>query len=107
MNKLIDYLRELAAGTHKCQEDYPGVGLCSNVVFDVGHVESLKMRTLFREWDEHSGNNTYPVPCPAGGCPRVAFVGACTSGGMWKGAYGDTRKRLCTFLANRLEELNR
>lgn len=54
------------------------------------------------EWEFFSGNLCFPVPCKGYRNPDDAYD---DTEDLWVGEYGDTRRKLCLYLAERLEEL--
>lgn len=85
----------------------PGEGICYNVemaTFNTEGADDLamnqRMATIWHTWPEFSGNSRYPVPykdCD----PMTTFHGF---DGQWEGEYGDTRKRLLSFLIAELQK---
>jgi hypothetical protein len=93
-------------------EDNPRVlrfdrgGLCGQLVGKVRFddlVTTELLVKLFESWTHFSGSLVYPVPSSLDDpCmdPRDVFHNTLN---MWEGKYGEARKALCLYLADRLE----
>lgn len=55
-------------------------------------------------WSEYSGSPGYPVPCRGYDSAIEAYEDI-SPAEFWSGEYGDSRKRLCKFLADQLGQL--
>lgn len=98
LNEAVLYLRGLGDGSIKAVSDN---GLCIIVEHNFGTDIKLYMRELMQEWPEYSGQFMYPISSPVEGeSPMGVFWGGTP---RWSGEYGNSRKRLATFLANKLE----
>lgn len=71
----------------------------------VDSATSARLGQLISEWPEHSGNVSYPVPCPNAPEDLVAahatFWQARRTGTLWSGPYGASRQRLLDYLLER------
>ena len=93
---------------------YPHTGICYNAYLAVGRegdydplpaeVFDKALEAQIRKWPKYSGNSTYPVPCPKGGDPQLAWSSHYPN--LWQGEYGDLRRELLDFLINELEQAN-
>lgn len=84
-------------------------GICSAMRWAANTTTSCKavghwLRHHFPLWDEYSGVMDYPVPCPDGGDPEVAYDNA-SQHDMWRltHPYGAARQRLLSFLIAKAE----
>lgn len=101
IQELVQNLRAIHDGDFSSIE-INGIGLCNGV-------KPLRLKELpdwynkredyLKEWDEFSGEITYPVR--GGG---DAYDRAQASDTMYEGAYGCARRRLAGYLAKRIEE---
>ena len=55
---------------------------------------------LALDWPEHSGVLWYPVPAVG----KTAIAAYHAAGNQWSGPYGESRKRLCIYLAEEFEK---
>jgi hypothetical protein len=98
--KLIRHLRELGAG--KINPKETEYGICceiENVFSGIGCV--INYGYYYDMWPKFSGNYAYPVPYD-GMSPGDAFD---YTTNLWDGSqYGEARRELCLFLADKLEE---
>jgi len=72
------------------------LGICYNL-----HLHRINMDLVFdhaESWEEFSGNRAYPVP---GG--RYVYR---KSDNLWIGEYGESRKRLCLYLADVVADMS-
>ncbi|MNH18126.1 hypothetical protein D3C81_1758090 [compost metagenome] len=106
---MFDQKAILLAALLKVQEEVlvPGEGICYNVeiaTFNTEGADDLAMNQMMSEiwvkWPEYSGYRTYPVP---NGIidPMVTFHGV---DNLWEEEYGESRKRLLSFLIAELQK---
>ena len=76
-------------------------GICANLSAYVGRTSQERLRTLFVQWPEFSGNHNYPVRAPSGEPPGDYYWDSKDTEGIWKGDYGAARIRLLDFLIER------
>lgn len=88
----IKWLRDMQNGG---TPEYPTFGVCTNLPY------RSRLDNHFKTWPEFSGNLDYPVPAPSGRYPYIEYF---ESTYKWVGEYGDARRRLCGFIADRLED---
>lgn len=100
--KVIAHLRAL--GNKEIEPRFKGVGICSELhdLFATKKSSGYELvETYSKLWEEFSGNNEYPVPC-TNKEPNAAFT---IVWDLWDNTpYGDSRRRLCSFLADCLEK---
>ena len=99
-NPLHEELVALKAGIAKNlhRKDY---GICTNLPAYARRTSQERLRTLFVQWPEFSGNLNYPVRAPYGEDPESYYWNSKDSKGIWKGDYGAARIRLLDFLIER------
>lgn len=97
------WLRSWASDSETVPDPYQGI--CHNLqsVFmlrypEVDWVTAVCLSAL--DWPEHSKVFCYPVP--AAGEPALAAYFADED--VWSGPYGESRKRLCIYLAEKFEK---
>ena len=76
-------------------------GICTNLPMYVRCTGQERLRTLFVQWPEFSGNHIYPVRAPSGEHPEDYYWDSKDTEGIWKGDYGAARIRLLDFLIER------
>jgi hypothetical protein len=99
----------------------PTRGICSGVfaymLAKTGNYiteqEQERFEALVSEWEHHSGNSLYPVPCPRDWYPKLlddgmllqprvaaerVFIYAALNCLLWTGTYGALRRDLLNFL---------
>ena len=86
----------IAKNLHR--KDY---GICTNLPAYARRTSQERLRTLFVQWPEFSGNPNYPVRAPSGEHPEDYYWDSKDSEGIWKGDYGAARIRLLDFLIER------
>lgn len=90
--------RLLKESLHKDQSKRPKVSICQYEVPELGEcivsaINYNKRWECAKAWKGFSGAVVYPVPCPAGGEPSMAFFDAESNGGaFWVGKYGNSRR---------------
>ena len=95
--EIKEYLYSLASGEDpQFLED----GICFNLTEKFG---TSLFSNVWEDWDEFTGSSVYPVPC-MGSKAADAYEAASKRGSLWEGKYGDTRRRLCLWLADNIEE---
>ena len=99
-NPLHEELVALKAGIAKNlhRKDY---GICTNLPVYARRTSQERLRTLFVQWSEFSGDHNYPVRAPSGEHPQDYYWDSKDSEGIWKGDYGAARIRLLDFLIER------
>jgi len=96
---VIEHLQGLVSGKVKPKD--PMLGVCNEFNDFVGHSKvTLMYPSMFLTWDNHSGDNTYPVPHPDGA--KEGFLN--TKKSLWKGQQGELRKDLCKHLVKCFKE---
>lgn len=84
-------------------------GLCANIFYLVEEGEVTEcLQLAMKKWPEHSGDSSYPVPCPHGGDPGLIYEGYTEEmQNMYDHGdkYGQSRQRLVKHLIKALEEL--
>jgi len=85
------------------QKYFVSASICIKLyILGISRDSYAKVIKLMQEWPRFSGNDEYPVPHPTLN-PEEGYL--TTRGiGMWSGEYGDNRRALCKWLADRLEE---
>lgn len=85
----------------------PGEGICYNVemaTFNTEGADDLAMNRMMSDlwvkWPEFSSHGRYPVPFKDRD-PKDTFHGTSI---MWESIYGESRKRLLTFLIAELQK---
>lgn len=64
------------------------------------------LSVLFEGWEHHSGDDSYPVPCPRGmRDPRTIFRRKYAINALWEGEYGKLRKDLLKHCINKCRAL--
>ena len=99
-NLLHEELVALKAGIAKNlhRKDH---GICANLPAHARRTSQERLRTLFVQWPEFSGNHNYPVRAPSGEHPQDYYWDSKDTEGIWKGEYGAARIRLLDFLIER------
>lgn len=99
MKELIEQLRGLADGSITPADR--SIGICNTLDLH-DHIHWSILDRLFAAWPEFSGCTTAPVPSPDG---RLTALGTyCETPDKWADdEYGNARRRLCAYLADRLE----
>ena len=102
-DKRIQILRDLGTGVRKPAKTRRGA--CWALMSFFSYKRSYKtIEQLAPTWPEFSGNIEYPVPHPTLD-PEKAYV---VRKQLWRNdAYGNARRRLCLFLADELERLEK
>ena len=59
-----------------------------------------KLFSIFPKWEHYSGDKEFPVPCPEGGDPEMAY----DVKNVWAGKYGEYRYKLLDFLIQEFEK---
>jgi len=93
--KFVAELRELADGA-----DPKDVALGICVVAAQHQISRDFLKKVIGKWPEHSGSSQFPIPHKKLS-PKEAFY---STPNLWVGSYGSTRRRLCTFIADTLED---
>lgn len=67
-------------------------------------VDSTKL--IWPDWEHFSGSISYPVPAPVGDCSPMRYFHhiSLSLEDKWKGAYGEKRKELLSFLIKSFKE---
>ena len=94
--ELVALKADIAKNLHR--KDY---GICSNLPLYMRRTGQERLRTLFVQWPEFSGNHNYPVRAPSGEPPGDYYWDSKDTEGIWKGDYGAARIRLLDFLIER------
>jgi hypothetical protein len=90
--------RLLKESMHKDQSKRPKVSICMYEVPELrtnisDAIHYKKRWECAAAWKDFSGAVVYPVPCPTGGEPSMAYCDAEFNGGaFWVGAYGNLRR---------------
>lgn len=74
-------------------------GICFNLRISRG-LNYYFVEDHCSEWEEFSGLTDYPVPSPLGAEEAYELTK-----NLWEGDYGASRKRLCLFLVDVLENM--
>ena len=92
----------------------PDFGLEGNLIEKAGERVAqdylMPLTTWFlrvaKQWDGHSGDDSWPIPAPDGTPARTYALKAYPLGEEyhWSGAYGEKQKELAVFLINYLRE---
>ena len=83
-----------------------GPGICAQVDDHIYHLHYTvkdevrhELYKLLGKWPEGTGSMAYPVPSPTFGLDRIdAYMVHSSSGTLWIGSYGESRKRLLAYL---------
>lgn len=86
-------------------------GICSNLPMYSDAFDDW-MKVQFLLWPEGTGCKSYPVPAPmymGRGLTQQDrasdwYDRSSADGSQWEGEYGASRRRLCQFLVNRIDE---
>lgn len=89
--------RLLKESLYKDQSKRPRVSICQYEVPELGEqiasaIHYKKRWGCASAWKDFSGAVVYPVPCPDGGEPSIAFCNAEHTGSFWVGKYGNSRR---------------
>ena len=95
--EIKEYLYSLADGE---DPELLDEGLCHNITEKFG---TTFFSCVWKDWDEYSGSEVYPVPCMGSKAAR-AYEAASLRNALWVGKYGDTRRRMCRWLADNMKE---
>lgn len=72
-------------------------GLCVEIRDTFGPESMAYCMSLTKQWNKHSGDDLFPIPCPFGGVAKSRYL---KTENLWQGEYGNLRKKLCGYLAN-------
>lgn len=101
IEQLKEHLIGLSNGYIQPIEKYCGV--CMELNWAVGIRARRVIMSLAIDWSEYSGNKHYPVPTLYDFSAEVAY----DKRALWDNdEYGDSRRRLCAYLAERLNEFS-
>jgi hypothetical protein len=96
---VITHLEELGRGERL--PDSPRSAYSAGICYQMG---ISHLHVYFTTWDEFSGIREYPVPSPRKReDPERAYY---RIGNLWKGPYGESRKRLCLHIASEMRKEN-
>ena len=105
-NELImmsDFCISLSEGT----VPYGRIGLCGNFIVEFEkRIDQVVPQELYVRWAEFSGDKVYPVPGPKRTSPMEFYYHCRRYDILWSGEYGESRKRLCMFIANEIDKLS-
>lgn len=114
LKEIQNHLEGLSTGY--IRPEYPKYGICFEIEnrfkkryshkYDYGEL----IQHLALDWEEYSGNFEFPVPHPfhkyenalsAKNLAKQAYYDCVTFGNMWLfgEVYGDSRRRLCAYIA--------
>lgn len=101
--------RLLKESLHKDQNKRPKVSICHYIVPELDEsiysaIPHNKRWECARAWKDYSGAVVYPVPCPDGGEPRIAFYNAEYTGAFWVGKYGNSRRAYLRHIIQWLQD---
>lgn len=96
--EVIAHLRGLADGS---LVPIPSEGICWNLA-KVFNTNFASLYDLMEGWPEHSGSRCYPIKHTTKG-PDSAFYSQQESRELWTGEQGSARRRLCVYIADKLE----
>lgn len=100
--EIVDYLRGLGLG--KVKPDSTKGGICKNLSSNFSYMFDKLICTLAKSWEKHSGREWFPIAVH-GENPCDTFDEAFKKNTMWEGQYGDDRRELCLFIADKLETM--
>lgn len=103
--------RLLKESLHKDQSKRPKVSICQYIVPELDEyigdaIHYTKRWECARAWKDWSGVVVYPVPCPVGGEPSMAFCDAefNSGGAFWVGKYGNSRRAYLRHMIQWLQD---
>lgn len=82
-------------------------GICGNL--NIGGDGAYLVAELAAGWAHHSGSSNFPVPDPAPGSRKDFFADTelacmiyCRVMDLWAGKYGELRRDLCRYMAEKV-----
>ena len=102
IKKAIPLLRKLSVGEGIIEKSY---GLCYHLECVGGWYPFGELiEGIFEQWEEYSGDEDFPVPHKTLSCAAAFYR---CSEKMYEGEYGEARKRLAGFTADKLKEIEK